>query len=264
MLDIFNYDFMIRAFIAGILIALVIPVLGSFLVARRYSLIADSLAHVSLAGVGAGLLLGFAPVVIALPVTICGALFLEWLRQRKALSGEVGLAILMSGGLAIAVVLANMANGANVDFTSYLFGSITTTTAGDVALLALIAFSILAVITVAYRAFVYMAFDEDSARIAGHKTTLLNYLLVAMTAAMVVSGLRIVGGLLISALLVIPVVAASRVSSSFSRSILLAVIFALISVIGGLLLAFYAGVAAGGAIVLTALAILIATFIWKS
>lgn len=262
--DILTYDFMVRAFIAGILIALVIPVLGSFLVARRYSLIADSLAHVSLAGVGAGLLLGFAPVVIALPVTIVGALFLEWLRQRKALSGEVGLAILMSGGLAAAVVLANMANGANVDFTSYLFGSITTTTTNDVLLLAGIAAGILIAIGHAYRAFVYMAFDEDSARIAGHKTRFLNYLLVAMTAAMVVSGLRIVGGLLISALLVIPVVAASRVSNSFSRSIILAVIFALIAVIGGLLLAFYAGVAAGGAIVLTALAILFLTFVWKS
>src|SRR6185369_14253921 len=125
--EIFQYSFMLRALIAGLIVAVGVPVLGSFMVARRYSLIADSLAHVSLAGVGAGLLLGFAPVLVAVPVTMAGALILEWLRQERRVSGEVSLAILMSGGLALAIVLANLAHGANTDFTSYLFGSITTT-----------------------------------------------------------------------------------------------------------------------------------------
>lgn len=263
MFEIFTYDFMNRALLAGLIIALVIPILGSFLVARRYSLIADSLAHVSLAGVGAGLLLGFAPIVVALPVTIGGALLLEWMRQKQALSGEIGLAILMSGGLALAVVLANLAQGVNVDFTSYLFGSITTTTTTDLITLGVAAAIILAVIAGAYKAFLYMSFDEDSAQIAGYKTQLLNYVLVAMTAAMVVAGLRIVGGLLISALLVIPVVAASRLAHSFGQTISIAVACAAISVIGGLILAFYAGVAAGGAIVLCALLLLILALIWK-
>src|SRR3982074_623131 len=117
---IFTYAFMVRAFIAGILVALTMPLLGTFLVSRRYALISDSLAHVSLAGVGAGLLLGFSPIVVAVPVTIVGALILEWLRQDRRISGEVSLAILMSSGLAIAVVLANLARGANTDFSSYL------------------------------------------------------------------------------------------------------------------------------------------------
>lgn len=261
--EIFSYDFMVRALLAGVLVALTVPVMGSFLVARRYSLIADSLAHVSLAGVGAGLLLGTAPLALAVPVTALGAVLLEWLRQTRRLSGEVGLAILMSGGLALAVVFANLAKGANADFTSYLFGSITTTTTADVVTLAVAAMAVTAVMAVNYRALLHIAYDEDSARIAGYRVTFLNYLLAIMTAVMVVLSLRIVGGLLISALLVIPVVIASQWAGSFLRTILLAVAVAMLAVAGGLVLAFYAGIAAGGAIVLTAIILLIVAMIWK-
>jgi zinc transport system permease protein len=261
--EIFQYDFMVRALAAGLLVALTVPVMGSFLVARRYSLIADSLAHVSLAGVGAGLLLGAAPVVIAVPITVLGAILLEWLRQNRRLSGEIGLAILMSGGLALAVVLANAAKGSNTDFSGYLFGSITTTTTGDVITLAAAAAAVLLAVARNYRGFLHIAFDEDSARISGYRVTLLNYLLAAMTAVMVVLSLRIVGGLLISALLVIPVVIASQLAKSFTRTIILAIGVAVIAVVTGLTLAFYAGMAAGGAIVLTAIALLVVTMIWK-
>src|SRR5690606_38852086 len=109
MFEMLEYSFMVRALIAGVLVALILPVLGGFLVARRYALISDSLAHVSLAGVGAGMLFGIAPVYVAIPVTIAGALILEWLRRAKRLTGDVSLAIVMSGGLALAVVLANLA-----------------------------------------------------------------------------------------------------------------------------------------------------------
>jgi zinc transport system permease protein len=261
--EIFQYDFMLRALAAGLLIAVTLPVMGSFLVARRYSLIADSLAHVSLAGIGAGLLLGFAPVLVAVPVTIAGALLLEWLRQRRGLSGEVSLAILMSGGLALAVVLANLAKESSVDFTSYLFGSITTTTMSDLLALGAASAVVLLILAYNYRALLHIAFDEDSARIAGYRVTFLNYLLAAMTAAIVVLSLRIVGGLLISALLVIPVVTASRFARSFLQAIGLAIIFAAAAVIAGLVIAFYAGIAAGGAIVLSAIALLILAMIWK-
>ena len=261
--DILHYSFMIRALAAGLLVAITVPVLGSFLVARRYSLISDSLAHVSLAGIGAGLLFGFAPVLVAIPVTIGGALILEWLRQARRISGEVSLAILMSSGLAIAVVLANLARGANTDFSSYLFGSITTTSPMDVILLAVVAVFILLIIAINYRQLLHIAFDEDSARIAGHRVTLLNYVLAALTALVVVLSLRIVGGLLISALLVMPVVTASRFARSFASTIGLAVLFAILAVVAGLIIAFYAGIAAGGAIVLSALVLLIGTMIWK-
>ena len=261
--EILQYSFMVRALVAGLLVALTVPVMGSFLVARRYSLIADSLAHVSLAGVGAGLLLGFAPIIVAVPITVAGALLLEWLRQKRNLSGEISLAILMSGGLALAVVLANLAQGSNTDFTSYLFGSIATTTVDDLIALAIAGGVVLTIIAYNYRAFLHIAFDEDSARITGYPVTFLNYLLAAMTAVMVVLSLRIVGGLLISALLVIPVVTASRFAHSFLQTILYGVLAAGIAVIAGLVIAFYAGIAAGGAIVLSAIVLLIGAMIWK-
>ena len=261
MLEIFDYSFMVRAFIGGLIIAIALPVLGNFLVARRYSLIADSLAHVSLAGVGAGLLFGSSPLYAAVPAAIGGALILEWLRQGKRISGEVSLAIVMSAGLALAVVLANMAEQSNVDFASYLFGSITTTTQTDVIVLAIAASIALAIVAANYRSFLHIAFDEDAARISGLRVTLLNYALVAITAVVVVLSLRIVGGLLISALLVIPVVAASQFSKGFAQNILLSILCAVIAVSAGLVFAFYAGVAAGGAIVLTAIVLLISAMI---
>lgn len=261
--EILQYDFMVRALLAGLLVAVTLPVMGSFLVARRYSLIADSLAHVSLAGIGAGLLLGFAPVAVAVPVTAAGAVLLEWLRQRQQFSGEVSLAILMSGGLALAVVFANLAQGTSTNFTSYLFGSITTTSRQDLAVLAAVSLGILGLITYNYRALLYIAFDEEGARIAGFRVTLLNYMLAVMTAVLAVLSLRIVGGLLISALIVIPVVTAGKLAHSFLATIGLAVIFAAAAIISGLIIAFYAGLAAGGAIVLSAITLLVLTLLLK-
>jgi len=263
MLEILQYSFMVRALLAGLVVAVTVPLLGSFLVARRYSLIADSLAHVSLAGVGAGLLFGLTPVFVAVPVTILGAILLEWLRQNRRISGEVSLAILMSGGLAIAVVLANFARGANTDFTSYLFGSITTTAWSDVWTLIIVAALVMMCVLGNFRALLHIAFDEDSARIAGYKVAALNYLLAALTALIVVLSLRIVGGLLMSALLVMPVITASRFARSFVQTIGYAIGFALIAVFAGLVIAFYGGVAAGGAIVLSALVLLIGAMILK-
>lgn len=261
--EILQYSFMVRALLAGLVVAAVLPVLGSFLVARRYSLIADSLAHVSLAGIGAGLLLGFAPVVVAVPVTVAGALTLEWLRQHRRISGEISLAILLSSGLAIAVVLAGLANVSNVDFSAYLFGSIATTTPGDLTALAVMGAVALGVVALNYRPLLHIAFDEDSARVAGYRVQLLNYVLVALTATIVVLGLRIVGGLLIGALLVMPVVAASRFARSFAQAVIIAIAAAAVAVLSGLTIAFYAGIAAGGAIVLSALALLIIALAWK-
>jgi zinc transport system permease protein len=255
---------MVRAIIAGILVAITLPVMGSFLVARRYSLIADSLAHVSLAGIGAGLLFGFAPTLAAIPLTAAGAILLEYLRQNRHISGETSLAILMSGGLAVAVVLANLASGAQTDFESYLFGSITTTSMSDLIVLAIVVVAVLAIIVRNYRTFLHIAFDEDSARVAGHNVSLFNYLLAVMTAVVVVLSLRIIGGLLISALLVLPVMTAAQFARSFSRTIGFAIIFALIAVIAGLVIAFYVGIAAGGAIVLAALTLFILALLFTA
>lgn len=263
MIELLSYSFMIRAILAGLIIAVVMPVVGSFLVAKRYSLIADSLAHVSLAGVGLGLLLGNAPVITAIPVTAIGAILLEWLRQRRRISGETSLAILMSGGLALAVVLAGLAQGVSIDFNSYLFGSIITTEWSDLLILAAAAILLLITILGNYQGLLYASFDEDGAKIAGYRVGLLSYGLAIVTAIMVVLSLRIVGGLLIGALLVIPIVAASQFASSFRQTIWLGILFSMLSVITGLIIAFYAGLAAGGTIVLSAITILVLSLLLK-
>lgn len=263
MLDILNYSFMVRAIIAGGIIALVVPLIGSFLVARRYSLIADSLAHFSLAGVGIGLLIGVDPIFAALPITIIGALVIEYLRQKRGISGESSLAIMMSAGLAIAIVLAGLSSTPRSDFNSFLFGSITTTSWSDIAILAAIACISAIVVIYNYKALLHIAFDEDSAKIYGYKVNLVNYLLAIITAMIVVLSLRIVGGLLISALLTIPIITASRFSNSFMRTITVAIIIALIAVVVGLLAAFYIGISAGGAIVIVALLIFIVSLVVK-
>jgi len=202
-------------------------------------------------------------VAMAVPVTVAGALTLEWLRQNRRISGDIGLAILMSSGLAVAIVLVGLAEGRHIDFASYLFGSITTTSPADVITLAIAAGVVLAIVAMNYRALVHIAFDEDSARIAGRHVSLLNYTLVAVTALVVVLSLHIIGGLLISALIVMPVMTAARFAHSFAQTVLLAIGFAVVAVLSGLILAFYAGIAAGGAIVLSALVLLIAALIYK-
>lgn len=263
MLELLHYSFMVRALLAGLVIAITLPVLGSFLVARRYSLIADSLAHVSLAGVGAGLFFGLSPLQIAIPVTVAGAFLLEWLRQKQHISGEISLAILTSGGLAVALVLANLSRGTGANFDSYLFGSITTTTSSDIVLLACAAILVLVTIVSKYHTFLHITFNEDSARIAGYRVNILNYVLVGLTAVIVALSLRVVGGLLIGALLVIPVVTASRLTNSFMKTILVAVALAVITMIAGIVTAFYVGIAAGGAIVFAALILLGVVMFWK-
>lgn len=253
MLEIFEYSFMIRAFSAGAVIGLLAPLIGTFLVARRYSLIADSLSHVSLAGVAIGLITGIYPVYTALATTIVAALLIEQLRTSKRLSGESALAIFLSGGLAIAITLIGLANGFNVNLFSYLFGSITTVQDADVFVITILGIVVGGIITFLYKELFFVSFDEEVAIVQGVPARLLNTLLMIMTAVTVALSMRIVGALLVGALMVIPVVAATQIARSFRATMLYAVGFGFVSVWVGLFAAYYLNIPAGGAIVLTSL-----------
>jgi zinc transport system permease protein len=253
MLSILSYSFMQRAFLAGILIGIVAPLIGTFLVAKRYSLIADSLAHVSLAGVAVGVLLGINPILGALAVAVCAALVMEKLRTDKRVTAEVALAMFLSSGLAVAVVLIGLNNRANIDLMSFLFGSITTVSVQDLWIIGALAAFVVAVIATWYKQLAYTSFDEEQAQASGLRVRLLNQVLMMLAAVTVVVSLRIVGGLLIGALTVIPVAAASQIAHSFKQTLAYAVALGLIAVIAGLFASFYLDLAAGGAIVLTAL-----------
>ncbi len=260
---IFTYDFMIRAFLAGITIGLASPLIGSFLVAKRYSIIADTLAHASLAGVAAGALLNINPLIGALGVGLVLALVIEKLRAGRVLTGDVALAMFLSGGLAVAIVLIGLSRNAQIDLFSYLFGSITTVSRQDLLIIMPLGLVVIAFTGLFYKELAYLAFDDESARVSGVETVLLNQALVILAAVTVVLSLRIVGGLLIGALMVIPVAAAMQNSRSFHQTIVYAVSLGLLSVIAGLFASFYLNIAAGGAIVLISLLLFGISFVWR-
>jgi zinc transport system permease protein len=252
-MELFHYSFMIRALLAGLAIGLVAPMIGTFLVAKRYSLIADSLAHVSVAGVAVGVLLGVNPLLGALGVAVAAAFVIEQLRATQRLTAEVALAMFLSSGLAIAVVLIGVAKKVNIDLFSFLFGSITTVSMQDLWIIGALTVLILVVMALGYKQLAYVSFDEEQAQVSGLRTRLLNQTLMFLAAVMVVLSLRIVGGLLIGALTVMPVAAASQLAKSLRQTVVLAVGFGLVAVTAGLTMSFYFDLAAGGTIVLTAL-----------
>ena len=259
MLDIFHYSFMIRAFIAGSMIGVIAPVIGTFLVAKRYSLMADSLAHVSLAGVALGLLLGIYPLYTAVAVAVVTAIVIEKLRSARGISGEVALAMFLSGGLAVAIVLIGLGKGFGVDLFSYLFGSITTVQATDLWIIGGLSIVVLAMVLLLYKELVYASFDEEAALVSGVPTRGINIILMVLTAVTVSVAMRVVGVLLIGALMVIPVVTAMQMRQSFRNTILIAIVFSLAAVGAGLFLSYYLNLASGGTIVVVSLAMFLAT-----
>jgi len=262
-LDIFQYGFIIRGLEAGIIVAIIAPLIGIFLVLRRYSLIADTLAHVSLAGIAIGLLLGINPVLTALGTTIVASLGIEKLRTSKRVYGESALALFLSGSLALAIVLLSLAHGFNTNLFSYLFGSIVTVTKSDVYIISALAFIVICVLVTFYKELVYITFDEDSAKVSGIPTKFINTILIILAAITVSLSIPIVGVLLIAALIVIPVVSALQLRQSFLKTILYSEIISLFSVISGIFLAFYFNLSTGGTIVLIMLAIFILIFTLK-
>jgi len=253
MFDLFHYDFMLRAFVAGVAIAIIAPVIGQFLVVRRYALIADTLAHISLLGVAIGLLLGLNPILTAIVVSVLSAFGLEFLRSQKRLSGDTVLALTISGSLALAVVIIGMIKSTKVDFFSFLFGSITTVTATDLWVVLILGALILGIVFWFYKPLFAISFDEELAQTDGINVRAINLLLIILSAATVSIAMRIVGILLVSALMVIPVLTAFQFGKGFKKTMALAVGFSLLSVIVGLLSSFYLDLSSGGTIVIVAM-----------
>lgn len=263
-IEIFQYGFVVRGLEAGIIISLIAPLIGIFLVLRRYSLIADTLAHVSLAGVAIGFMLGVNPVLTALCVCVFSSLGIEKLRNSNRVYGESALALFLSGSLALAVVLLSLSHGFNANLFNYLFGSIVTVTQNDVYTIAILSLIVVSAVIYFYKELIYSTFDEDAARISGVPVRAVNVVLIVLAAMTVALSITIVGALLISALMVIPVVAAFQLGKSFSKTVLYAEIISLFSVVSGIFLSFYLNLSTGGTIVLIMLAIFTLIFGAKS
>ena len=250
----FESEFMRLAFATGAIVGVLAPAVGFFLVQRRMSLIGDGIGHMAFAGVAAGYLLGISPVATALVAAVAGAVAVEWLRARRRTAGDQALALIFYTGIAAGVVLISAAGALNIDLFAFLFGSILTVDRGDLVLVAALGGVGLATIALLYRALAAVVLDEEGARVAGVPIGRLNVLVAAVAALTVALSMRIVGILLIAALMVLPVVAATRVAWSMASTILLSTAFGLASVLGGLTIAYYADMPPGGTIVLLAAA----------
>jgi zinc transport system permease protein len=253
--DFLDYGFMRRAFVVGAVTAVVCPAIGAFLVPRRLSLIADTLAHVALAGVALGLLFGASPVLGALAVSLVGAVGIERLRARGTLEGDASLAVFLSGGFAVAVVLISLARGFNADLFAILFGSILTVSPADVWLILALGAVVSGALLLFHRELLLVTLHEDLARTGGVPVTGLNVMLTILTALTTVVAMRMVGVLLVSAMIVIPTLSGFALGRSFREAQVLGIGMGLASVAGGLVAAYYLSLAAGGAIVLVALAL---------
>ena len=251
-MSILDADFMRLAFAAGAVVGLIAPAVGFFLVERRMSLVGDGIGHVAFAGVAFGYLVGISPVLTALVASVVGAVAVEWLRGRRRTAGDQALALLFYTGIAAGVVLVSAAGSLNANLFSFLFGSILTVTNGDVAIIAALGAAGLGLIALLYRGLVAVTLDEEGARVSGVPVTTLNVLIAGLAGVTIAVSMRVVGILLIAALMVLPVIAASRIAWSIRSTILLAMAIGVGSVFAGLTIAYYANLAPGGTIVLVA------------
>lgn len=248
--DIFHYSFLIRGIEAGLLVGAIAPLIGMFLVLRRYSLIADTLSHVSLAGVALGLLLKINPLLTAFGASAIASLAIERLRASKKMYGDTALSLFLSGSLAVAILLIGLAHGFSVDLFSYLFGSIVTVTTNDLWLMSALAVAIMIIVFAFFKEMVFLSFDEESALVAGIPVRGLNMLFMILSASAVALAMPVVGILLISALLVLPAVAALQFRKNFLTSVIIAEALSIGSVLIGIIASFYLNASAGGVIVL--------------
>ena len=261
--DFFQYTFIVRGIEVGIIIGMIAPLIGIFLVLRNYSLIADTLSHVSLAGVAIGLLLKINPLITAIAAAVISSLTIDKLRLSKRVYGDSALSIFLSGSLAVAIVLISLAHGFNVNIFNYLFGSIVTVSQTDVYIILILGIAVFLSIISLYKELVFITFDEEAAQVSGIPVRTINTILIVLAAFTVALAIPIIGVLLISALIVIPVVSALQLRKSFLHTIFFAEGFSVFSVIAGIIASFYFNVPAGGAIVMFTLAIFISTLIFR-
>jgi zinc transport system permease protein len=249
-----QYEFMQRAFLAAMLVGLTAPTVGVHLVQRRLALIGDGLGHVALTGVAIAILTSTAPVLVALVAAVIGAVAIEVIRAKGRTSGDVALAILFYGGIAGGVVLISQAPGGTPgNLNAYLFGAITTTTRGDIVTFAVLSAAVLAVTLGLGRYLFAVSNDEEYARAAGLPVLTYNVLLAAVTATTVVVAMRVVGLLLISALMIVPVATAQLLAHSFRTTIVVAVAVGVAAAVAGVAISYYADTPSGGTIVLVAI-----------
>ena len=251
-----SFAFMQRALLAGLMVGMICPLMGSFLVLRNMTLIADTLSHVALAGVAVALLLGFYPLLGALAATVMAAFFVEKLRRSQELGGDLAIGVVLSGGLALGAILLSLRNLNSLDLFGFLFGNILAVTRLDLVLIWLLGSIVVVVVWLLYKPLLAVSFDEEAALARGLPVAKLNGVLMILAALTVALAMRMVGVLLISSLMVLPVAVGLRIGGSFRSFLISATAAGVISSLAGLFLAAALNLAPGGSIVLVSLGLL--------
>ncbi|WP_243386305.1 metal ABC transporter permease [Bacillus kexueae] len=267
---IFQYEFLQNAFLSGILIGIIAPLLGVFVVVRRLSLIADALSHVTLAGIAASLLLtkkvaGFSslnPIYFGMGFSVIGSLFIEKLRTVYKHYEELAIPIILSAGIGLSVVFISIADGFNTDLFSYLFGSVSAVTRTDLYVIVGISIYVLLFVTIFFKELFNLSFDEEHAVASGLPAKWIHFLFILTVALVISASMRIVGILLVSSLMTLPVAASMRLTSGFKQTVFLSVLFGEIAVISGLVVSYYLDLAPGGTIVVFSVLLLILSILW--
>lgn len=260
-LDVLAHGFIQKALISGIAVATICSFMGTFLVLRRYALFGDGTAHVAFGGIAIGMASGIFPIWTAYLTAILGGLGLQKLRQSTKMSGDAGVAIILVGGLSVGVLVISATGGFSVDLFSFLFGSILLISAEETIIICSFSAGIVITLVALRNQFLHLTFNEAQAKLAGLNVTLLNYVFVVLAAITVVTSMRLVGILLISALVVIPSITATTLGKSFWRTILLSITFSISSVVVGVFLSYYLDLAPSGTIVVISLTIFVSVML---
>lgn len=251
LLNLFSYSFMVRAMLVGIPVSICAALLGVCLVLKRYSMIGDGLSHVGFGAMAIGVVLGFQPLYVAIPVVMLAAFFLLRINRKSKLGGDSAIAMISTVSLAVGVIVVSAGGGLNTDVNSYMFGSVYAIAPEDVGISVVLAASVAILFLLFYPRIFSVTFDETFAQATGVRVSLYNTVIALLTAVTVVLGMRLMGTLLISALIVFPSLSAMRVSKSFRTMVLLAGGISAVCFFGGMIISYFCAFPPGGSIVLT-------------
>jgi len=262
---ILKYEFLQNAFLTGIIIGVIAPLLGVFVVVRRQSLIADALSHVTLGGIAFSLFIekkfmgagGINPLYMGMAFSVGGSLIIEKLRGVYKHYQELAIPIILSAGMGLSVIFISLADGFNTDLFNYLFGSVSAVSRQDLWTITGVAVIVLSIVYLLFKELFLLSFDEDHARASGIPAKYIHFVFIILVALVIAASMRIVGILLVSSLMTLPVAAGIRLAKGFKQLIVYSIVFGEVSVVGGLIFAYYLDLAPGGTIVMMAILILI-------
>ena len=262
-LEILEYGFIQKGIIAGIAIAIICSAMGAFLVLRRYALFGDALAHMAFGGISVGMLVGVYPLWTAFVVSVLGALGITKLRKSTKISGDAAIAVLLVSGFGIGVLLISATGGFKVDLFSFLFGSILLIGLDDTLFIIGISAGVIATLVALRKPLLHLTFNEEQAKVNGINVDRLNYVFVVLASVTVITSMRLVGILLISALIVLPNITSMMFGKGFRHTIILSMSISVFSVVSGIILSYYLDLAPSGTIVMISVAVLVGALVAK-